>query len=229
MDDFFEAIVEILYETVGPRRATVVLAVAAGVAAAGLTFWYVHLGRLLDSCAALGIVGQLVDPSAPNCGLDKNLHPFVLVAVVIAWLVCAGFAVAYVVLLATPSLFPEEARRGVNVARPAVARGGMPQVTSGVATGLRNVPAFTRLGIKVQDENDRAVVQEVPTASLGERIGLRVGDAILAVNQRPVHDAHSLDSVIDAINPQPRVDESRLDLSIIRLGNEYKLPGRPTR
>ena len=57
MDDFFEAIVEFLYETVGPRRATAVLAVVAAAAAAGLTFWYVHLGHLLDRCAALGPLG----------------------------------------------------------------------------------------------------------------------------------------------------------------------------
>ncbi|HVX54125.1 PDZ domain-containing protein [Nocardioides sp.] len=227
MDDVLEAIVEILYETVGPRRATAVLAAVAGAAAAGLTLWYVHLGHLLADCATLGIVGRLVDPSAPNCGLDKNLHPFVLVATIVGWLVCAGFAVAFVVLMANPSLFPEEARRGVNVARPSVARGGMPRVTTGIATGLRNVPAFTRLGIKVHGEDDRAVVDEVPTASLGERIGLRVGDAIVAVNQRPVRDAHSLDSVIDEINPQARVDESCLDLSIIRQGNACQLPGKP--
>jgi hypothetical protein len=191
VDDFFETIVEFLYETVGPRRATAVLAVVAAAAAAGLTFWHVHLGHLLDRCAALGPLGQLVDPNAPNCGLDKNLHLFVLVAVIIAWLVCAGFAVAFVVLVANPSLFPEEDHRGLGSGRVAATRG-----RSGRSLGA---------ALTTTPQGDVLVAKVMP-GRLADQLGLEAGDRIMMIDGSPYSGLKEFCSRLDATDPGEPLD-----------------------
>ncbi|MCY1157961.1 MAG: hypothetical protein MOP51_983 [Citricoccus sp.] len=74
------------------------------------------------------------------------------------------------------------------------------QVLSGEETDTVSIGVDGALGITVQTEGGTAVVREVSPGSSAERLGLRVGDTVHAVDGHPVASAAELSEIVNDHN-----------------------------
>src|SRR5207245_3310805 len=77
-------------------------------------------------------------------------------------------------------------------------------------------PAKWRLGIQVSPDPEKVVVGSVVPDSRGEKIGLKVGDVIGKINDKPVKEIEELREILSAA-------KGPIEMVVVREGKELKL------